>query len=152
VFAKKLEVGLKAFYGDGTGRFGSAQLADATARPDGTLALIRGGHWLGSLDWHVRPKFDLYGYVAENTPLAQPTWDMTRSRSPSRPPFQVVAPQGSSRALVEGVQPAYPALTTTSIATNGIGGYGSPYANNSGCSTETLRVPRAHRERRHVRR
>ena len=37
-----------------------------------------------------------------------------------------------------GIQPAYPALTTTSITLNGIGGYGSPYANNSGCSTETL--------------
>jgi hypothetical protein len=37
-----------------------------------------------------------------------------------------------------GTQPAYPALTTTSISLSGIGGYGSPYANNTGCSTETL--------------
>jgi len=57
VFAKKLEVGLKAFYGDGTGRFGSAQLADATASsgfdfsPNPLLAIcvegpLIGGHWL----------------------------------------------------------------------------------------------------------
>ena len=31
-----------------------------------------------------------------------------------------------------------PALTTTTISTSGIGGYGSPYANNTGCGTETL--------------
>jgi len=37
-----------------------------------------------------------------------------------------------------GIQPNYPALTTTSIGLEGIGGYGSPYANNSGCSTESL--------------
>src|SRR5271157_4602567 len=32
VFAKKLDVGVTGFYGDGTGRFGSAQLPDATVR------------------------------------------------------------------------------------------------------------------------
>lgn len=37
-----------------------------------------------------------------------------------------------------GIQPPYPALTTTTISTSGIGGYGSPYANNTGCGTETL--------------
>ena len=63
LFHKKLDVGAKGFYGVGTGRFGSAQLADSTLRPDGTLALIHGGHWLGRLEWHVTPKFDLYGYV-----------------------------------------------------------------------------------------
>src|SRR4029077_8818774 len=36
IFAKKLDVGATGYYGDGTGRYGSAQLADATIRPDGT--------------------------------------------------------------------------------------------------------------------
>jgi hypothetical protein len=31
---------------------------------------------------------------------------------------------------------AIPGTTTTTIKTNGIGGYGSPFANNSGCRTE----------------
>ena len=138
VFAKKLEVGLKAFYGDGTGRFGSAQLADATARPDGTLALIRGGHWLGSLDWHVRPKFDLYGYVGGEyaARAAYVGYDSVKITITAAIPGCGAA--GQQPCAGGGVQPAYPALTTTSIATNGIGGYGSPYANNSGCSTETL--------------
>jgi len=47
LFAKKLDFGVKGVYGDGIGRFGSSQLADATARPDGTLAPIRTGHGLG---------------------------------------------------------------------------------------------------------
>jgi hypothetical protein len=37
-----------------------------------------------------------------------------------------------------GTQPGYPALVTTAVSSTGIGGYGSPFANNSGCSTETL--------------
>src|SRR5439155_3453726 len=41
LFAKKLDVALKFTAGSGIGRYGSAQLADATARPDGTLALIK---------------------------------------------------------------------------------------------------------------
>jgi hypothetical protein len=40
--AKKLDIGVKALAGDGIGRYGSAQLPDATARPDGTLAPIKG--------------------------------------------------------------------------------------------------------------
>jgi hypothetical protein len=137
VFAKKLEAGLKVFYGDGTGRFGSAQLADATARPDGTLALIRGGHWLGSLDWHVTPKFDLYGYVGGEyaARAAYVGYDSVKITITAAIPGCGAA--GQQPCAGGGVQPAYPALTTTSIATNGIGGYGSPYANNTGCSTET---------------
>jgi len=138
VFAKKLEAGLKVFYGDGTGRFGSAQLADATARPDGTLALIRGGHWLGSLDWHVTPKFDLYGYVGGEyaARAAYVGYESVKITITAAIPGCGAA--GQQPCAGGGVQPAYPALTTTSIASNGIGGYGSPYANNTGCSTETL--------------
>ena len=61
-FHKKADFGLKAVGGDGIGRYGSAQLADATARPDGTLALIRTAHGLARLEWHATPKLDIYGY------------------------------------------------------------------------------------------
>src|ERR1700758_4237097 len=40
LFNKRADFGLKATAGDGIGRYGSSQLADATARPDGTLSLI----------------------------------------------------------------------------------------------------------------
>jgi len=33
--------------------------------------------------------------------------------------------------------PAIPGTTTYTTSTSGIGGYGSPFANNTGCSTET---------------
>ena len=62
LFAKKLDFGVKGVYGDGIGRFGSSQLADATARPDGTLAPIRTGHGLGILEFHPTPKLDIYAY------------------------------------------------------------------------------------------
>src|SRR5262249_42849880 len=56
LFNKKLDIGAKGVAGDGIGRYGSAQLADATARPDGTLALIRTAHGLAKAEWHVTPK------------------------------------------------------------------------------------------------
>jgi hypothetical protein len=58
--AKKVDVGVHFFGGDGVGRYSSAQLADATTRPDGTLALIRGGSALGTLELHPSSKLDLY--------------------------------------------------------------------------------------------
>jgi len=125
LFAKKLDVGATGFYGDGTGRFGSAQLPDATVRSDGTLALIRGGHWLGSLEWHVTPKFDIYGYVGGEYAARAAYTGYTSVAITTTPAI----PATSTTA-------ALPATATYKTATNGIGGYGSPYANNSGCSTE----------------
>ena len=48
--------------GQGVGRYGSAQLADATLRPDGTLEPIRNYHGLFSLETHPQPKLDVYAY------------------------------------------------------------------------------------------
>ena len=63
---KKIEVGVHVFGGDGVGRYSSAQLPDATLRPDGTLALIRGGSALGTIELHPMPKLDVYfDYGAE---------------------------------------------------------------------------------------
>jgi hypothetical protein len=58
--AKHLDVGLKGLYGDGTGRYGSSTIADLTVRPDGQLALIHNFSALGTLDYHVSPKLDVY--------------------------------------------------------------------------------------------
>jgi hypothetical protein len=60
VVAKKVDAGLHLFGGDGEGRYSSAQLADATTRPDGRLALIRGGGILGTLELHPTPMLDIY--------------------------------------------------------------------------------------------
>jgi hypothetical protein len=60
------DLGLHVLGGSGVGRYSSAQLADVTARPDGTLAPIRGGSILGTLELHPSPKLDIYfNYGAE---------------------------------------------------------------------------------------
>lgn len=56
------EVALQAMGGQGTGRYGSAQLSDVTLRPDETLEPIRDYHGLFSLEGHVNKKFDLFAY------------------------------------------------------------------------------------------
>ena len=60
IVANKLDLGVHALFGDGVGRYSSAQLPDVTARPDGSLALIRGGGALGTLEFHPNSKLDVY--------------------------------------------------------------------------------------------
>jgi hypothetical protein len=61
-FFKKVELGIHFLGGDGVGRYGAAGLADATVRPDGTLALIRNYQGLGTIELHPTPKLDIYLY------------------------------------------------------------------------------------------
>ncbi|HKW56805.1 MAG TPA: hypothetical protein VJN42_05545 [Candidatus Acidoferrum sp.] len=56
----KGEFGVHFLGGDGIGRYSSAQIADVTSRPNGTLAPIRGGSALGTLELHPSSKLDLY--------------------------------------------------------------------------------------------
>jgi hypothetical protein len=60
IIPQKAELGLHALLGDGVGRFSAAQIADVTARPDGTLTPIRSGGFLGTLELHPTPKLDVY--------------------------------------------------------------------------------------------
>ena len=124
LFAKKLDFGVKGVYGDGIGRFGSSQLADATARPDGTLAPIRTGHGLGILEFHPTPKLDIYGYGgAEYAARAAYTG------------YETVKVTTNT---FTGSGPGAPLETTTTVArlNNINGGYGNRAANNTGCSME----------------
>jgi hypothetical protein len=57
---KKVEAGIHFLGGDGVNRYSSAQLANVTARPDGTLAPIRGGSVLATLEAHPKKSLDLY--------------------------------------------------------------------------------------------
>jgi hypothetical protein len=125
----KLDAGIKAVAGDGIGRYGTAQLADATARPDGTLALIRTAHGLARLEFHATPKLDIYAYYG-----LEYAWragysgydSVTITKTPAIP--------------VTATSPAIPATTHTVISTTGIGGYGNFAANNSGCATEGVPI------------
>jgi hypothetical protein len=125
LFAKKVEIGANGVYGDGIGRYGSGQLADLTFRPDGTAAPIRTGHGLAELDIHATKKFDIYAYYGGEYAARAAYKGYTSIAIVKTPAIPATT-----------TSPAIPATTTTTIKLNQIGGYGSPFANNSGCSTE----------------
>lgn len=58
--AKKLDFGIHALVGDGVGRYGTGGLPDATVRPDGSLAPLRAGQALATLEAHPTPAWDVY--------------------------------------------------------------------------------------------
>jgi hypothetical protein len=60
--AKSLTVGAHGLFGNGIGRYGTTQLPDATAHPDGSLQLLTGGSALGTAEWRANSRLDLYGY------------------------------------------------------------------------------------------
>jgi hypothetical protein len=59
---KFADIAVQAMAGPGLGRYGSAQLADATLRPDETLEPIKNYHGLFSLETHPAKKLDVYAY------------------------------------------------------------------------------------------
>jgi hypothetical protein len=60
--SKYFETGIQLMAGPGVGRYGSAQLADVTLRPDGSLEPIKNVHGMYSLEAHLSPKFDIVSY------------------------------------------------------------------------------------------
>jgi len=87
--------------------------------------LIRTGHGLGALEFHPTSALDVYAYFG-----AEYAWraayqgydSITVTKTPAIP--------------ATATSPAIPGTTTTAFKLNQIGGYGSPFANNTGCSTE----------------
>ena len=64
-FAKKVDFGVHFLGGVGVGRYGSAQLPDVVARPDGSLVPVKNYQALGTLEYHGK-KLDIYSnYGAE---------------------------------------------------------------------------------------
>jgi hypothetical protein len=138
VFSKKVDLGLSGMYGDGAGRYSSGQLPDATLRPDGTIALIHNLSWIGRIEWHLTPKWDVYGYVGGEYAARTAYEGYESVKITNTPAIPGCGAVGQQPCPGGGIQPSYPALATTAISLTGIGGYGSPFANNSGCATETL--------------
>jgi hypothetical protein len=58
---KKLSIGLKGLYGDGTGRYGSSGIADITLRPTGQIAPLHNFSALGTVE--VSPTHRLMVYL-----------------------------------------------------------------------------------------
>jgi hypothetical protein len=78
--SKYADIAVTAMAGTGVGRYGSAQLADATIRADGTLEPIRNYHGLFSLETHPGPKLDVVAYYggeyAQRTQYLTPQGDL----------------------------------------------------------------------------
>jgi len=125
LFSKKLDFGVKGLAGDGVGRYGAAQMADMTFRPDGTAALIRTAHGLATLEFHPNPKLDVYfNYGGEYAWRAAYTG------------YNSVKITATS---VTGTGSGAPLLVNTVVArTTGAGGYGGLTANDSGCANEAV--------------
>ncbi len=128
VFAKKVDFGIKGVAGDGIGRYGAAQLSDLTFRPNGTQALIRTAHGLVRVEVHPTPKLDVFVYYGgEYVWRAGYTGYMTDAITTS-----LVDCAGTVGCPASGLQ----TITTHKTSASGIGGYGSPSANNVNCSAE----------------
>lgn len=125
VVPKKLDFALQGAAGNGIGRYGSAQIADLTLRPDGTQALIRTAHALGELELHATPKLDFYAYFG-----GEYGWRTAYQGYDSISVLKTAAIPATATTL------AIPGTTATTIKVNQFGGYGSQFANNSGCGTE----------------
>ena len=135
LFQKKLDFGVKGVAGDGIGRYGSAQLADVTFRPDGTEALIRTAHGLVSFEYHATPKLDIFAYYGgEYAWRAGYTGYQTDTIATSQTYTTTTCVVGPG--CPTGFQTTATTITTHNTANNKIGGYGNIAANNSGCSTE----------------
>ena len=62
VTSKYIDVAAQGMFGDGTGRYGSSQLADLTVHPSGTLEPVRNYHGMFSVETHPTRKLDAYAY------------------------------------------------------------------------------------------
>jgi hypothetical protein len=138
LFQKKLDFGVKGVAGDGIGRYGSAQIADVTFRPDGTEALIRTAHGLASFEYHATPKLDIFAYFGgEYGWRAAYAGYMTDAITTSQAFSTTVCdPATDPTCPASGFRTTATTITTHTTSNTKIGGYGSPFANNSGCSTE----------------
>ncbi len=108
--AHKLDLGLHVLAGNGMGRYSTTTLPDATEHADGSLELLTGGSALGSLEYHVTPKFDLYAYYGGE--------------------YVKRAYYNTGLTVLSGTNVGQPILS----------GYGAPTNNVSGCNVEVAPV------------
>jgi hypothetical protein len=65
VWPKVLDLQASVMTGDGIGRYGSAQLADATLKPNGTVTPIPETMFLAGGTFHATPQWDFYVFGGE---------------------------------------------------------------------------------------
>ncbi len=67
VVPKVLDLSLSGLVGDGTGRYGTTQLADATFDADGRLKPLDAAQYLAQLTWHENKNLDVYATYGEES-------------------------------------------------------------------------------------
>ncbi len=112
---KHIDIGLHGLGGKGLGRYGTAGLADATVRPNGTIAPLTTYQGLMTLEYHS-PKWDWYGnggieYAGRNSYLNSKGAPVGYGRSTSTTPVAV------SRRFLERRSPPASARAAFRIAT-----------------------------------
>ncbi len=60
LFNKKLSIGLKGLWGQGTGRYGSSTIADITLRPTGQIAPLHNFSALSTVEINPNPRLSVY--------------------------------------------------------------------------------------------
>jgi hypothetical protein len=140
VFNKKLDFGVKGVAGDGIGRFGSSQLPDLTARPDGTQALIRTAHGLAIVELHPSPKLDVYAYYGGEYAWRAGYTDYMNDNITTSTSYSTSAcpTPGVGNCPASGFITTATTITTHNTSNSKSGGYGSPVANNTNCGAEAV--------------
>ncbi len=124
VNTRLVDVAVQGMFGDGTGRYGSSQLADLTVHPDGTLEPVRNYHGMVSIETHPAKKLDVYAYYGGE--YAQRTVYTNASGG--------LVGYGTRNTVDTGCN-AYTA-TSTALGTTGVAG--SPATANCGSPTRYI--------------
>jgi len=124
VSTRYADIAVQGMFGDGTGRYGSSQLADLTIHPNGTLEPVRNYHGMFSLETHPTKKLDVYAYYGSE--YAQRTVYVSSSGA--------LVGYGP-RSINDTGCKAYTA-TSTGLGTTGVAG--SPATANCGSPTRYI--------------
>ena len=122
--SKYFELGGQGMFGDGTARYGAAQLGDVTVHPDGTLAPIRNYHGLLSLETHESRKLDVFAYYGAEY----------NQRQVYVGPSGTLVGYGVRTAIDTGCN----AVAAPAVATGGTGVTGTPTAANCAAPTRVI--------------
>jgi len=69
--SKKFDFQISGLFGDGIGRYASAQFPDVTIKPDGTLSAISESQVLAGINWRPTSKWTFYGYYGQEKASAE---------------------------------------------------------------------------------